>query len=59
MTDVPDYVRTCRWIGISLTPEQHRLFWFLESRGLHFCVHYGIHNALAKAHALWRQEGVQ
>ena len=47
-----DYMQACRWIGVTLTPEQHVAFALLESRGFRFLVHFGVQNAIAKADAL-------
>jgi hypothetical protein len=43
------YLDSIRLLGVTLTPEQHVAFTFLESRGLRFLVHFGLSNAIEKA----------
>lgn len=47
--DVPRYVRTCRHLGITLTTEQRRAFWYLESHGQRFLIDFGTANAIERA----------
>lgn len=50
--DVPRYTADCQRLGITLTDEQRRAFWFLEKNGQRFCVDFGTDNAVAKAERL-------
>ena len=48
-----------RQLGVVVTDDMARAMAFLTSRGMQFLVDFGFDNALPKAHALWRREGVQ
>lgn len=43
------YEHICKSIGLTLNAAQHRVFRYLERRGLRFCVDFGTDNAMAIA----------